>query len=184
MVLPAEEHERLLALYRQRIEAVAGVDASYGLRWRTWCRSLLVHGGSLVVPPAVPEHDLEALLADASRFGPVVRLIPRGDGACHENVASMWIDGEFPSIGTGYALTNELWRQHSWGVDADGMVVETTSAEREIYVGIVLPPRAASMQFAGSNAQTHLKAVLQAKGPRAPELIAMIRELAGLAKRG
>jgi hypothetical protein len=90
----------------------------------------------------------------------------------------MWIDGDLPSIATGYALTDDLWRQHSWGVTADGVVVETTSSEREIYVGVVLPARAASMQFAGSNAEEHLKTVLKARGPRAPQLIAMIRELA------
>ena len=135
-------------------------------------------------PAAVPEHDLDALLAGSSRFAPAVQLVPRGDGACHENVAAMWIDGEIPSIGTGYALSDDdLWRQHSWGVAADGVVVETT-VEREIYVGIVLSARAASMQFAGSNAGDHLKAVLKARSPRAPELIAMIRELAGVAKRG
>lgn len=94
----------------------------------------------------------------------------------------LWIDGEIASIGTGYALSDDgLWRQHSWGLEADGVVVETTF-ERRSYVGIVLPARAPSMQFAGSNASDHLRAVLKQRGPRAKELVGMIRELAAVAK--
>ncbi|MEU5907089.1 hypothetical protein [Micromonospora sp. NPDC047527] len=75
------------------------------------------------------------------------------------------------------AADDELWRQHSWGADPDGTLVETTD-ERRAYVGIVLPARAPSIQFAGRNAQEHLKTVLRLRGPRAAELINMIRELA------
>ncbi|WP_208468346.1 hypothetical protein [Actinoplanes flavus] len=57
--------------------------------------------------------------------------------------------------------------------------METTD-QRRAYVGITLTAGPASMQFAGSNAQQHLKAVLQQRGPRAAELISMIRELAGV----
>jgi len=180
MVLTEDERERLLAFYRNRVDGYVGVDVGYGQRWRSWCRNLLSYGGSLVVPPGVPESDLGALLAGASMFGPATRFVGRDPNACHHNVAVLWIDGEITSIGTGYALSDDgLWRQHSWGVDADGAVVETT-ARRRAYVGIVLPARAPSMKFAGSNAQEHLKTVLQQRGTRAAELIDMIRELARL----
>ncbi|MEU7909030.1 hypothetical protein [Actinoplanes sp. NPDC049118] len=97
------------------------------------------------------------MLASASTFVARVRLADGDVGECHGNVAALWIDGALASIGTGYALSeDQLWRQHSWGVDTDGALVETTE-ERRAYVGIVLSERTASIQFAGSNAQEHLK---------------------------
>lgn len=180
MALPSDKRERLLSLYRDRVDTYPNVDAEFGQRWRIWCRTLLSYGGSLVVPPRVPESDLEELLASASVFGPAVRFVQGDAGECHRNVAALWIDGAIESIGTGYALSaDDLWRPHSWGVDPDGVLVETTD-ERCAYMGIVLPARAPSMQFAGSNAQEYLKTVLQQRGPRAAELIGMIRELASL----
>jgi hypothetical protein len=135
-----------------------------------------------VVPPRDPEPDLEALIAGASAFGSEVRFVQADAGECHGNVAALWIDGAIASIGPGYALSDDqLWRQHSWGVDAEGALVETTD-ERLSYVGIVLPAGAPSMQFAGSNAQEHLKMVLRQRGPRFADLIAMIRELANVGK--
>ncbi|MDH6466437.1 hypothetical protein M2302_006645 [Micromonospora sp. A200] len=182
MAPTSDERERLLQLYLERIDAYVGVDAEYGPRWRSWCRTLLSHGGSVVVPPGIPEPDLEVLLARASAFGPARRLVQGDDNDCHRNVAVLWIDGEIASIGTGYALSDDgLWRQHSWGLEADGVVVETTF-ERRSYVGIVLPARASSMQFAGSNASDYLREVLKQRGPRAKELVDMIRELAAVAK--
>ncbi|MEV6638263.1 hypothetical protein AB0M54_46845 [Actinoplanes sp. NPDC051470] len=178
VALPVVERERLLSLYRTRVNAYAGVDAEYGQRWRNWCRMLVTFGGSLVVPPRNPEADLEALLAGRSRSDSQVHQVPADVGECHRNVAVLWIDGAIESIGTGYALSDDgLWRQHSWGLASNGVLIETTD-ERRAHVGIVLPARAPSMQFAGSNAQEHLKAVVRQRGPRAVELIAMIRELA------
>jgi hypothetical protein len=180
--LPDDERGRLLQLYRDRVDTYVDVDAKYGQRWRSWCRTLLSFGGSLVVPPRDPEPDLEALLAGASAFGSEVRFTQAGAGECHGNVAALWIDGAIASIGTGYALSDDqLWRQHSWGVDAEGVLVETTD-ERSAYVGVVLPEGTPSMQFAGSNAQEHLKMVLRQRGPRSADLIAMIRELANVGK--
>jgi hypothetical protein len=180
--LPSDERERRLSLYRDRVDTYVGVDAEYGQRWRSWCGTLLSFGGSLVVPPGNPESDLEGLLASGSAFGPAMRTVQGDAGECHRNVAALWIDGAIESIGTGYALSDdELWRQHSWGVDPGGALVETTD-ERRAYLGILLPARAPSMQFAGSNAQEHLKTVLRQRGSRAGELISMIRELASLGR--
>ncbi|WP_436536422.1 hypothetical protein [Actinoplanes sp. HUAS TT8] len=179
MSFSPDERERLLRLYRARVDAYPDVDEGYAERWRTWCRTLLTFGGSLVVPHRGPETDLDALLAGGSLVSLPVRQLPGEPGECHRNVASGWIDGAFASIGTGYALSDDqLWRQHSWGLTSGVELVETADP-RLAYVGITLPAGAATMQFAGSNAQDHLKAVLQQRGPRAPELIRMIRELAG-----
>lgn len=179
VVLPSDERERLLSIYRDRVDAYCGGDPTYRQRWRDWCRTLLAFGGSLVVPPRTPEPDLDALLAGGRAFSPTARFVQGEGHQCHRNVAELWIDGAVDAIATGYALSgDDLWRQHSWAVDPEGLLVETTD-ERRAYVGIVLPAGTASMQFAGSNAQERLKTVLQQHGPRAGELISLIRELAG-----
>ena len=183
MALAFDDRERLLAIYRSRVDAYPDVDAQYGERWRNWCRILLSHGGSVVVPPRNPETDLEALLAEATPMSLRTQHWPGDPGECHRNVGAMWIDGTIESICTGYALSDDqLWRQHSWGLSVGGELVETTD-QRRAYVGITLPAGPASVQFAGSNAPERLKAVLRERGPRAAELVGMIRELADLRPR-
>ncbi|MFG1604943.1 hypothetical protein [Actinoplanes sp. NPDC049265] len=182
MAFASGEYERLLTYYRARVDAFAGVDARYGERWRRWCRTLRSVGGSLVVPPREPEPDLEALLAEGVALTSPVQLSPGEPGDCHSNVAARWIDGTIARIGTGCALSgDDLWRQHSWGLNSSDELVET-SDQRHAYVGITVAAGPASMQFAGSNAPDHLKTVLR-RGPRAAELARMIHELAGLSSR-
>jgi hypothetical protein len=60
--------------------------------------------------------------------------------SCHENAARLWeSDPGRYRIMTGYAFTEDdhLWRQHSWSLDQDGTVIETTFP-REIYFGYIL----------------------------------------------
>jgi hypothetical protein len=60
------------------------------------------------------------------------------EGRCHENVSELWLEqkSRLVGIGVGYALSGELWRQHSWGV-RDSDIVETTNS-RTRYFGRVL----------------------------------------------
>jgi hypothetical protein len=163
-----------LALYRSRVADYPDADDDFEQRWRRWCRRLLTHGGVLVVPPRHPEVDLDRLLVDADIQGPTAKLLPGEDNACHANVAVLWTDGAVTAIGTGYALSDDdLWRQHSWGIDADGATVETTF-ERSKYVGLALSGIPA-LQFAASIAGDHVKAALTARGPRVQELATMLR---------
>src|SRR6266508_1248784 len=55
MALPDGERERLLSLYRDRVDTYIGADPDYAQRWRSWCQTLLSFGGALVVPPRSPE---------------------------------------------------------------------------------------------------------------------------------
>jgi hypothetical protein len=126
------------------------------------------------VPPLRPEADLDELLTEALACGPDARLLPGEDNDCHTNAAVLWTDGTTTAIGTGYALSDDgLWRQHSWGVDTGGTVVETTE-ERLRYVGLVLSG-ADAMRFAISNAGDHVKSVLAARGHRGRELVPILR---------
>jgi hypothetical protein len=105
-----------------------------------------------------------------------VRFVTGDDNGCHANVARLWIDGSVEGIGTGYALSDDdLWRQHSWGIDFDHTVVETTSS-RVTYVGVVLGERS-SLEYAMGNAPDHLKATMKARGPRGVELVSMLRRV-------
>lgn len=169
------DRDRLLGMYTQRVADYSNVDAGFGDRWRAWCRMLLAHGGDLVVPPMQPDPDLDDLLAGAAAHGPRVEVVGEG-GDCHGNVAKRWIDGDIATIGTGYALTEGLWRQHSWGVADDGGVVETKwPAER--YVGVRLGPGEPTVTFAVNNYPGELREVLRAGAGRAAEIITVLREV-------
>ncbi|WP_430790583.1 hypothetical protein [Actinoplanes sp. G11-F43] len=175
MPADAERHDRLVALYRNRVAGYEGVPDDYSRRWSRWCQHLLQYGGELVVPHRHPEHHLDDLLASAAIQPAPSRFVPGDDNGCHANAAMLWTDGMVAAIGTGYALSDDgLWRQHSWGVDADGAPVETTAA-RISYVGITLTAVPA-LQFAVSNAGDHVKAALKANEPRSRELTAILIE--------
>ena len=173
VVLTEDERDRLLLLYRDRVAGYSTDSDEFGDRWRSWCRVVLAHGGALVVPPLTPEPDLDVLLAAAELHGPMVET-PQLGGDCHANVAKLWIDGDIAAIGTGYALGHDLWRQHSWGVDADGTVVETKSPA-ESYLGVTLAPGRASVGFALNGYDGDVGARLKAGGGRTADIIAVLR---------
>lgn len=153
----------LLVMYRTR---VAGYDVDDGFRadWSAWCRTLLRAGGDLVVPPRDPEPNLADLVAAAVTATGRIRLVDGDPNACHGNAAALWIRAEADAIGTGYALSDDgLWRQHSWGVDDDGTVVETTE-RRVAYVGIVLCDPADAVAFAVANNDPAVRAGLTVGG--------------------
>ena len=55
---------------------------------------------------------------------------------CHRNAAIFWLKGLCAAIAIGYYLgPDDVWRQHSWGVMADGTILDTHAAGR-VYFGI------------------------------------------------
>lgn len=173
-ILPVvNDRERLLSIYRERVAGYTGVRGDFLDRWLGWCRRVLAYGGDLVVPHVQPESDLDALLTHGALHGPKVRLV-EGGRSCHANVAKLWIDGEIKAIGTGYALTDGLWRQHSWGLDDDTTVVETKSP-CERYIGIHLPAGEPSVRFALSNYAGDIRRVLEQRTDRANEIVRVLR---------
>ncbi|MEV4513657.1 hypothetical protein AB0K00_32395 [Dactylosporangium sp. NPDC049525] len=166
------EHDRLLRTYQERV-ADWDVDGGVRDRWHALCRVVLTHGGDLVVPPMTPEPDLDLLLTSGAPQGPVLDA-PEPGGDCHDNVARLWIDGAIPAVGTGYALSEGLWRQHSWGVHADGTVQETKwPCER--YFGVTLPPGEPTVRFVLNSYDGDVLAMLKAGGPGAAEIIRVMR---------
>jgi hypothetical protein len=169
----SSERDRLLLLYRARVAGYADVSDDFRDQWLAWCRMVLAHGGDLVVPPLHPEPDLDQLLAAGTLYGPRVSALELG-GDCHANVAKLWIDGRIDAVGTGYALYEGLWRQHSWGVDQDGTVLETKwLCER--YVGLTLPSGEPTVRFALSNYEDDIREVLKGGTGRANEIVRVLR---------
>jgi hypothetical protein len=157
------DRDDLLRLYRARVAAY-DVDEAFRADWSGWCRTLLAHGGDLVVPPRDPEPNLAELRSAATPATGAVRHVDGDASECHGNTAALWIRAEADAIGTGYALSDDgLWRQHSWGVDADGTVVETTE-RRVAYVGVVLTDPADAVMFALANNDPAVRAGLTVGG--------------------
>jgi hypothetical protein len=100
---------------------------------------LLRIGGCHLVAPAKSDPDLEALLQEGETMTGEIRFEEMARNSCHWNVASLWRNekGGILGIGTGYALSEDgLWRQHSWGITAAG-ILETTEL-RHTYYGVRL----------------------------------------------
>jgi len=113
---------------------------------------LLCFGGRELVYPLTPDRDLAELMNRGEWMTGAVVLKRMARSACHRNVAKLWLakPGKLSAIGTGYALSDDgLWRQHSWGLRADGRIVETTIA-RQKYFGLMLRDRDAEV-FAACN---------------------------------
>lgn len=168
------ERDLLLEKYRARVASYADVSASFHDDWLTWCRTVLAHGGDLVVPPLLhPEPDLDLLLGSATLQGLPAKSLEQG-GDCHAQVSKLWIDGDIDTIGTGYALNDGLWRQHSWGLDQNGAILETKWSS-ELYLGVTLPPGVPTVLFVLNNYDGDIKVVLRNGTRRATDIIEILR---------
>jgi len=64
-----------------------------------------------------------------------VHLVPGKSSRSRANVARLWKDDEITSVGTGWALADDAWHEHTWGVD-DAGIVETTKIQ-DHYYGVI-----------------------------------------------
>jgi hypothetical protein len=103
-------------------------------------RLLTIGGTSVVVPPDDPElveRELALLLGDGHPYSRDSAVLEEGDPSeCHANAVALWRAGR-GSICTGYALSDERWRSHSWIAAPGGVIIETT-ALRDAYYGYEL----------------------------------------------
>ena len=126
--MTAEQQERLT----QRLEDASREQPEILLLRQ---KLLSIGGIELVAPPEF-DSDFPSLINDGHLMpGSVVEEFLQSR-ACHQNVAELWRQGKLSGIGTGYALSGELWRQHSWGVRTD-CLIETT-VTRSKYFGFLL----------------------------------------------
>lgn len=129
----AERRERILALYP---------------RYSDLRSKLLDIGGIEVVLPLYHElsgaqrsrqrYETQRILeAGQTRFGSVATLVAMVESNCHVNTANLFTQGR-GSIASGFALSDDgLWREHSWLLDGQGRIVETTVL-RLLYHGYAL----------------------------------------------
>jgi hypothetical protein len=119
-------------------------ESSMGTKLSELKDRLVALGGEFVILPML-EEDIDKILDRGEAFYPPILMRPRVSGQCHMNSAIMWAHENGPRkrlrVATGYALSDDtIWRQHSWIVDGQGRVRETT-LPREIYYGFVMTER-------------------------------------------
>jgi len=96
------------------------------------------------------EPRLEILLRRGVSFGRRSRIRHGIPHRCHHNAAALWRASEGQMrIVAGYALSGDIWRQHSWAIapDAAPPVIETTR-KRDLYNGLVLTDHEAEAFYA------------------------------------
>lgn len=103
-------------------------------------QKLLSMGGKeLVYMPSLPQI-IRAIIDEGQVFDTLpVELVKGKPSHCHENVDALWLKGKGKYRSAhGYGLSEDgLWRQHSWLVKKNGIIVETTVV-RKMYYGILL----------------------------------------------
>lgn len=166
----SSERDQLLVRYRERF---ADYDEKVQDVWKKWCRTILGYGSDLVVPPIEPDPDLDLLLAGGALQGQPAKSLEL-DGDCHSQVVNLWLDSEIDAVGTGYALADGLWRQHSWGVGHDGAIWETKWAHEQ-YIGVTLPPGESTVRFVLNNYAGDIREALRQRSVRAREIVAVLR---------
>lgn len=124
-------------------EHIAGLKAK---RWWTHRHTFvndiltkLVTGTQLVAHPSDTE-EVEAFVKCPEKVKVQVvkdhelKLVKMDDCHCHDNSLKLLCRGKVVEMRSGYALSDDgLWRHHSWGVEEDGSLVETTM-KRLVYV--------------------------------------------------
>jgi len=109
-------------------------------RWTALWKRLMAKGGQAVVFPLSMDGEphLDELLSRRATFSKdKARMILGVRNECHGN-ACILESREGYKVGTGYALSPDgLWRQHSWAIDQDGRIVETTE-RRVAYYGFTM----------------------------------------------
>jgi hypothetical protein len=97
----------------------------------------------------IREAHLDLLIEKGRRFSARSAVMRIGEpSGCHGNTARLFLMGRAEAA-TGYAISDDRWVQHSWGI-ADGKTVVETTARRKAYFGVVLP-EADAFHFALSN---------------------------------
>lgn len=92
------------------------------------CKAILEKGGKYVLWPE-SEEDAPEMLHRGEYFKGDHAIKVRGaPSQCHRNSADIWVrHPDDYTITVGYTLSDDgLWRQHTWLINNDGAVIETT----------------------------------------------------------
>lgn len=117
--------------------------------------STVIEGTHLVADPD-DEGELESLI----KFSGLKIIIPDQNDIklnimeyrrCHDNSFELFKQGKVSEMHSGYALSDDgLWRHHSWCIDDEGNVVETT-IKRLVYLATNILNRESLLKMASKN---------------------------------
>ena len=98
---------------------------------------LIEYAGEEVLLRVAPE-EIDRLWARGEFHpGKGAGLLRMPANRCHFNAAKLFLTGQAAKVVSGFALSEGLWRSHTWVVNSRGRIVETTEP-REVYFGAVL----------------------------------------------
>lgn len=101
---------------------------------------LLLFGGETVKLGLDSDEELDRMINDGLLFDVDIVNLKGEIGQCHRNVADKYkrfSSGGFKIV-SGYALSNSVWFQHSWGLGTTGKIMETTGNKYDKYYGYTL----------------------------------------------
>lgn len=75
---------------------------------------------------------------------------------CHFNAAKLFLTGQAAKVVSGFALSEGLWRSHTWVVNSRGRIVETTEP-REVYFCTVLEAKEILLECVDEELMTDCK---------------------------
>lgn len=100
---------------------------------------LLSIGGSVVKLGLDTSEEITRLLNDGQLFSNKIKLVKGVLNQCHRNIADKYSSNRTSfKIVSGYALLDNRWISHSWGLVGD-FLIETT-LKFELYYGYILTP--------------------------------------------
>jgi hypothetical protein len=101
---------------------------------------LLSIGGESVKLGLDSSEELDLMINSGQIFTNPTMVGVGNFGDCHKRVADLYRKHKSKGfkIVSGYALVNDVWYQHSWGLSGSDSVIETTSNKYDIYYGYIL----------------------------------------------
>lgn len=102
---------------------------------------LLSFDGKYVKIGLEEEYELDRMINNGIIFENKIIILKGEFGRCHRNVATKYrnLKNKNFKIATGYALNDEhIWIQHSWGLDKNNILIETTGNKYLKYYGYIL----------------------------------------------
>jgi hypothetical protein len=101
---------------------------------------LLEHAGEEILLRVTPE-EIDRLLARGEfHHGKGAGLHRMAVNRCHFNAAKLFLTNQADKVVSGFALSEGLWRSHTWVLNSQGRIIETTEP-RKVYFGAVLVPK-------------------------------------------
>ena len=117
---------------------------------------LLQHAGEEVLLRATPEEIDRLLVRGEFNPGKGAGLRRMQTNRCHFNAAKLFLTGQAAKVVSGFALSEGLWRSHTWVLNSRGRITETTEP-REVYFGSVLEPKEILLECVDEELMTDCK---------------------------